>query len=219
MCYIEQSKGRYANHEKAIEMFLQAHSIAGAKYREGHPDLVDTALALAQAYSSTGSEDGESAAEKYLNECLASCQTLHGPHHPKTLQVQDELARLYIRTDRSQDALSLLRPMLKEKCEVHGDYSEEVSDCHKMIASIYLSQGDLEKSLKAYKKCHGIETLVLGKNHRKTKDTERTMDILMASPGLSSKFVLSKEDELKKRPKFNAIVKPSKQVGGFKPQV
>ena len=28
---LEQSKGRHANHEKAIEMFLQAHSIAGAK--------------------------------------------------------------------------------------------------------------------------------------------------------------------------------------------
>ena len=51
-----------------------------------------------------------------------------------------------------QEALSMLRLMLKDKCEVFGDYSEEVSDCHKMIASIYLSQGEMEKSLKAYKK-------------------------------------------------------------------
>jgi len=28
---LEQSKGRHANHDKAIEMFLQAHSIAAAR--------------------------------------------------------------------------------------------------------------------------------------------------------------------------------------------
>lgn len=29
---LEQSKGRYANHERAIDMFLQAHSIAGSQW-------------------------------------------------------------------------------------------------------------------------------------------------------------------------------------------
>jgi len=28
---LEQSKGRYADHDKAIHMYLQAHSIAGSK--------------------------------------------------------------------------------------------------------------------------------------------------------------------------------------------
>ena len=41
------------------------------------------------------------AAEKYMNESLATCQMIHGPHHKQTLLVQDELARLYIRTDRN----------------------------------------------------------------------------------------------------------------------
>ena len=36
------------------------------------------------------------------------------------------------------------------------------------------------------------------------------------TPGISNQFVLSKEDELKKRPKFNAIVKGSKNLGGCK---
>ena len=39
-------------------------------------------------------------AESYLNECLSSCTTVYGPSHKKTLEVQDELARLQIRTQR-----------------------------------------------------------------------------------------------------------------------
>lgn len=213
---LEQSKGRYANHERAIDMFLQAHSIAGSHYKDGHAQLIDTSLALAQAYSSTGDEDGEAAAEKYMNESLATCQMIHGPHHKQTLLVQDELARLYIRTDRNAEALSLLSSSVKDKCEVYGDYSENVSDTYKMMASIHLSQGNIPKALKTYKKCHDIECLVLGKGHKKAKDTERTIDILMATPGISNQVVLSKGDELKKRPKFNAIVKGSQNLGGCK---
>lgn len=215
---VEISKGRHANHQKAIDMFLQAHSIAGANYKEGNPELVDTALAVAQAYANTGDEDAEGSAETYLNECLSGCLSVHGPHHKKTLEVQDELCRLYIRTDRHNEALPLLRQSITDKCEVYGDYSEQVSDTYKLIASVHLSQGNIEKSLRAYNKCYNIECHVLGKNHKKSKDTERTIDLLMASPGLSNKFVLNKGDKLKQRPKFNAIVNRSQAVGGFKSQ-
>lgn len=207
---LEQSKGRHANHDKAIDMFLQAHSIAAAIYKYASEEIVDTALALAQAYASTGREEAESSAESYLNECLSSCTTVYGPDHQKTLEVQDELARLLIRTEREADALEMLKSSLPLKNEVYGDYSENVADTHKLIASVYLAQGNIEKSLRSYKKCLNIEVLVLGKNHRKTKDTERTIDILMASPGLSKKFVLNTEDELKKRPRFNAFSKTAK---------
>lgn len=36
-----------------------------------------------------------------MNESLATCQMIHGPHHKQTLLVKDELARLYIREDRN----------------------------------------------------------------------------------------------------------------------
>ncbi|XP_053390845.1 tetratricopeptide repeat protein 23-like [Mercenaria mercenaria] len=207
---LEQSKGRLANHDKAIDMFLQAHSIAAANYKYASEEIVDTALALAQAYASTGREEAESSAESYLNECLSSCTTVYGPDHKKTLEVQDELARLLIRTERETDALEMLRSSLPLKNEVYGEYSENVADTHKLIASVHLAQGNIEKALRAYKKCLNIETLVLGKNHKKTKDSERTIDILMASPGLSKKFVLNKEDELKKRPRFNNFSKSAR---------
>ncbi|KAH3868171.1 tetratricopeptide repeat protein 23-like [Dreissena polymorpha] len=207
---LEQSKGRHANHDKAIEQFLQAHSIAASRYKYASEEIVDTALALAQAYASTGREEAESSAESYLNECLSSCTTVFGPDHQKTLEVQDELARLLVRANRQTEAMDLLKASIPLKNEVYGDYSESVADTYKLIASIHLAQGNIEKSLRAYKKCHNIEVLVLGKNHKKTKDTERTLDLLMASPGLSKKFVLNTDDELKKRPRFNAVSKTVK---------
>jgi hypothetical protein len=60
--------------------------------------MVDTGLALARAYIATGKEEAENLSEKYLNECLVTCQTGYGPQHKKTIEVQDELARLLIRT-------------------------------------------------------------------------------------------------------------------------
>ena len=44
-------------------------------------------------------------AESYLNECLAIYQTVYGPNDAKTLEVQDELARLMVRTDRPEVSL------------------------------------------------------------------------------------------------------------------
>lgn len=41
------------------------------------------------------------AAEQYLEESLGILQVLHGPHHPKTLAIQDDLCKLMLRTDRS----------------------------------------------------------------------------------------------------------------------
>ncbi|XP_041364626.1 tetratricopeptide repeat protein 23-like [Gigantopelta aegis] len=206
---LEQSKGRHANHEKAIELFLQAHSIASCHHREGSVKLVETALALARAYASTGREEAEGSAESYLNECLGNCTAVYGPHHAKTLEVNDELARLLIRTNRYEEAMTILKSSINPKSEVFGDYSEQVSDTYKLMASIHLSTGEIEKALRSYKKCHTIETLVLGKKHKKTMDSQRTLEMLMASPCVSNKFVLSKEDELQKRPRFSSVVKQS----------
>jgi len=46
----------------------------------------------------------------------------------------------------------MLRSSLPLKNEAYGEYSENVSDTHKLIASIHLAQGTIEKSLRSYKK-------------------------------------------------------------------
>ena len=51
-----------------------------------------------------------------------------------------------------QEALKLLSSSVRDKCEVFGDYSENVSDTYKLTASIHLAQGNIQKALKTYKK-------------------------------------------------------------------
>ncbi|KAH9509681.1 Tetratricopeptide repeat protein 23 [Bulinus truncatus] len=203
---LEQSKGKYANHDKVIELFLKAHSIASAVHREGHPDLIDTALNLSLAHAGTGMEEYESSALSYMEDCLRSCTTIHGPNNAKTLEVQEQFAKMLLRMDKTSEAMQILQSSLPSRCEVFGDYSEQVADTHKLIASVHLAQGNIEKALLAYKKCYTIESLLLGKNHRKTKDTQRTMDILLSNPSLSHTFILNKEDKLLKRPRFYNVV-------------
>ncbi|CAH1790174.1 unnamed protein product [Owenia fusiformis] len=210
---VEQSKGKHADHEHAIEMFLQAHSISSANNKADSIATAETARALASAYSKTGDADGETSAESYLNECLVTYQRVHGPYHQTTLDIQDDLARLMVRTGRQEEGISLLRSTVEAKQEVFGEYSGEVADVYKLIGSVYLSEGNMEKALKAFKKCHTMQKTVYGENHKKTKDTQKTLDVLLANPALSSKMGKSKADELKDRPRFNGIVSRTGTAG------
>ena len=51
-----------------------------------------------------------------------------------------------------QEAMDMLKSSIPLKNEVYGDYSEVVSDTYKLMASIHLAEGSIEKSLRCYKK-------------------------------------------------------------------
>ena len=46
----------------------------------------------------------------------------------------------------------MLKSSISLKNEAYGDYSEQVSDTYKLMASIHLAQGNIEKALRCYKK-------------------------------------------------------------------
>ena len=46
----------------------------------------------------------------------------------------------------------MLKSSINPKCQAFGDYSEQVSDTYKLMGSIHLSQGSIERALRAYKK-------------------------------------------------------------------
>ena len=46
----------------------------------------------------------------------------------------------------------MLKSGLAAKQETFGDYSESVSDTHKLIACVYMSAGDVESAFCAFKK-------------------------------------------------------------------
>lgn len=53
--------------------------------------------------------------------------------------------------------MDILKNSLCKKSEAYGDYSEPVSDSYKLMASVCLAQGSIEKALKLYKKVQLID--------------------------------------------------------------
>ncbi|XP_022084776.1 tetratricopeptide repeat protein 23-like [Acanthaster planci] len=204
---LEQSKGRHANHDKAVEYYLQAHSITVAKYSGQSEEVAETAYKLALAYSEQASAEAETTAERYLDESLGIRQVLYGPHHPKTITTQECLCKLLIRTDRQEEAVSLLKTIISSKCATFGDFSEEVGETYRLYGSILLSQGQLDKAMKYFKKCYSIQSSLYGPSHKKSKATQQTIDMLLQSPTLKAKEKQSKAGKLKSRPRFSATVK------------
>eukprot|EP00057_Strongylocentrotus_purpuratus_P023164 XP_011677638.1 PREDICTED: tetratricopeptide repeat protein 23 [Strongylocentrotus purpuratus] len=213
---LEQSKKEHANQDKATEHFLQAHSIAVARYSGQSEEVAETAHALALAYSESATAEAETAAEQYLNESLGIRQVLFGPHHAKTISTQDDLCRLLIRTDRTDEAVSLLRTLITSKSATFGDLSAEVGEAYKLYGSILMSQGQLEKALKFFKKSYNIESTVYGPGHKKAKATQQTIDMLLQSPMLAAKEGQTRAGQLKSRPRFNATVGKTAPSGGIK---
>ena len=46
----------------------------------------------------------------------------------------------------------MLKSSISLKNETYGDYSEQVSDTYKLMGSIHLAEGNIEKALRCYKK-------------------------------------------------------------------
>ncbi|XP_064646787.1 tetratricopeptide repeat protein 23-like [Lineus longissimus] len=212
---VEQAKGKLANQSRAVEMYYQAHVVASEHYKEGAVEVAETAMVLAAAYAQTGDPAGEASAESYMNEALITYQVAYGPNHAKTVEAEDELAKLMVRTDRQQEAISLLKKSIAAKKEVFGDNSQEVADTYKLVASVHLAQGDMELSLKFFQKCLSIETMLYGAGGKRTKNTQSSIDMIMANPRIASTQPRSKKEELKTRPRFSSIVNRSSSSGGF----
>ncbi|XP_070536076.1 tetratricopeptide repeat protein 23-like [Ptychodera flava] len=210
---LEQSKGKHANHDHAIEMYLQAHSIANVCYPRQSDEVAQSAHMLALANAEADTEEGEISAERYLDDSVGIYQVLHGPHHAKTIEVQDDLCKLLLRTDRTDEAITLLKTLIDSKAGCYGDMSEEVAEAYKLFGSIRLSQGSMDKALKHFKKCLSIQVILYGNNHKKTKKTQQTVDMLLQSPSLAAQNAKSKEEQLKHRPRFNATVGRSAPLG------
>ncbi|XP_071789087.1 tetratricopeptide repeat protein 23-like [Asterias amurensis] len=210
---LEQSKGKHANHDKAVEYYLQAHSITVARYSGQSEEVAETAFKLALAYSEQASAEAETTAERYHDESLGIRQVLYGPHHPKTIRTQESLCKLLIRTDRLEEAVSLLKTIMSSKCATYGDFSDEVGETYKLYGSILLSQGQLDKAMRYFKKCYSIQSSLYGPSHRKSKATQQTIDMLLQSPALKAKEGQSKAGQLKNRPRFSATIKTSSEPG------
>ncbi|CAH2296516.1 tetratricopeptide repeat 23-like [Pelobates cultripes] len=167
-------------HDKAIEYLLQAVSISHATYNKPSIESAETELLLAKAYAASGNSNYEEAAEKCFKESLGVYQTVLGPDDQLTLNACIEYSKWLIQIGNKKEAYSLLHEAMISDAE----FSEIGADILSIMGSICLSDGNVVKGYKLLKKCLGIQTVVYGTQHTKSRETQKILDTLKKSGGI-----------------------------------
>ena len=82
------------------------------------------------------------------------------------------LAKLLVRMTKNSEAVDVLKSKIRGRFEVEGgEFSEVMASDHNLIANIFLAGGDIQRAAAHLKKCVDIRKVVLGPNHRKTRET------------------------------------------------
>ncbi|KAL0968268.1 hypothetical protein UPYG_G00264520 [Umbra pygmaea] len=208
MAAIEQARGRT---DRAIEPLTKAHIIALGQSPEGL-DGAHCAHRLALAYSTVAGPLHNDSAAHYFEESLSAYRTSLGPQDAVTLNVQDDYCHfLLLAGQQEQRCVEIQRESLPLKRETFGDLSAEVADTLQLIGGVELTQGQMTLAHRTMTKCLDIQCVLYGPQHKTTRNTQRTVDMLAQAPGVVGKPL---EGTLKTRPPFCAILPSYSKTGG-----
>jgi len=173
------SVGTKSQIESSIEFFLRAHTINIEENIEAEHDLTiaRSSLAAGQAYAALDSDDGHASAEAYIRKAVESMQVTLGGGDEESQAALGCLAKLLVRMTKNSEAVDVLKAKIRGRFEIEGgEFSEALAADHNLIANIHLAGGDMDRATLHLKKCLDIRKIVLGPNHRKTKDTMATIN-------------------------------------------
>ncbi|XP_042631199.1 tetratricopeptide repeat protein 23 isoform X1 [Cyprinus carpio] len=206
MAAIEQAQG---NLDRAIEHLLLAHSIALSQ-SPGGLEGAQIAHSLALAYSSTSEpHHNVDSAARFFEESISVYRSALGPQDTLTLSAQDDFSHFLLLTGQQERCAEIQRESLAYKKSTFGELSAEVAEALQLIGGVEMTQGQMRHSHRTLKKCLDIQNMLYGPQHKKTKATQRTVDMLSQSPEVSEG---RKEIRLETRPAFCAVVSSASEV-------
>ncbi|XP_042631200.1 tetratricopeptide repeat protein 23 isoform X2 [Cyprinus carpio] len=205
MAAIEQAQG---NLDRAIEHLLLAHSIALSQ-SPGGLEGAQIAHSLALAYSSTSEPHHNDSAARFFEESISVYRSALGPQDTLTLSAQDDFSHFLLLTGQQERCAEIQRESLAYKKSTFGELSAEVAEALQLIGGVEMTQGQMRHSHRTLKKCLDIQNMLYGPQHKKTKATQRTVDMLSQSPEVSEG---RKEIRLETRPAFCAVVSSASEV-------
>jgi len=171
------SVGTTSQIQASIELFHRAHDINVDKADdkadiEGSLTSARSALALGQAYATLDKDESHLSAEAYVRKATEAFQSALGSGHEETQAALASLAKLLVRMTKTSEAVDVLKSKIRGRFEVEGgEFSEVMASDHNLIANIFLAGGDIQRAAAHLKKCVDIRKVVLGPNHRKTRET------------------------------------------------
>ncbi|XP_016320757.1 tetratricopeptide repeat protein 23-like [Sinocyclocheilus anshuiensis] len=186
MAAIEQAQGHL---DRAIEHLLLAHSIALSQ-SPGSLEGAQIAHSLALAYSSTSESSQRNvimfisfsvsvdSAAHFFKESISVYRSALGPQDTLTLSAQDDFSHFLLLTGQQERCAEIQRESLAYKKSKFGELSAEVAEALQLIGGVEMTQCQMRHAHRTFKKCLAIVNLLYGPQHKKTKATQRTVDML-----------------------------------------
>ncbi|XP_011605172.2 tetratricopeptide repeat protein 23 isoform X1 [Takifugu rubripes] len=176
MAAVEQDRGRS---DRAVEHLSKAHAIAMSQCPE---ELVGAEVSHSMALILSSDPGHNDSAGQHFERSLSIYKTSAGPQDAAFLAVQDDFCRFLLVSGQEEKCLDIQRSSLATKKSTFGDVSVEVADTLELIGSLEMAQGCLRQAHRTMTKCLQIQRLLFGPQHRRSKATEKAVEMLARAP-------------------------------------
>ncbi|KAK1888428.1 Tetratricopeptide repeat protein 23 [Dissostichus eleginoides] len=183
MAAIEQDKGHL---DRAIEHLSKAHAIAMSHIPE-ELEGAQICHSLALLLSAAAEPRHNDSAGLYFEQSLSAYKHCAGPQDPAFLTAQDDFCRFLLLSDQQERCVEIQRASLATKRSTFGDLSAEVADTLQLIGSVEMSEGRVKQAHRTMTKCLEIQSLLYGSQHKKTKATQKAVDMLARAPEVAER--------------------------------
>ncbi|KAI9529870.1 hypothetical protein NQZ68_008109 [Dissostichus eleginoides] len=183
MAAIEQDKGHL---DRAIEHLSKAHAIAMSHSPE-ELEGAQICHSLALLLSAAAEPRHNDSAGLYFEQSLSGYKHCAGPQDPAFLTAQDDFCRFLLLSDQQERCVEIQRASLATKRSTFGDLSAEVADTLQLIGSVEMSEGRVKQAHRTMTKCLEIQSLLYGSQHKKTKATQKAVDMLARAPEVAER--------------------------------
>ncbi|CAJ1056820.1 tetratricopeptide repeat protein 23 isoform X1 [Xyrichtys novacula] len=182
MAAIEQDNGHL---DQAAEYLTKAHAIAMShSLEELQGAHISHSLALILSAAEPPHNDS---AQHHFEQSLSAYKKSAGSQDPTFLAVQDDYCRFLLFSGQQERCVEIQRASLSSKRSTFGDLSAEVADTLQLIGSVEMTKGRMKQAHRNMTKCLEIQTLLYGPQHKKTKTTQKAVDMLARAPEVAER--------------------------------
>ena len=133
---------------------------------EGRPEIeAEIRRTMAHAHKNLGRYRDS---EQHLRAALAIRREINGEDHPKTVELLEDLAFLYLVTGDKTGREEMLRALLGVTERAHGEEHPRTADAIASVADILLEQGRVDEAEELCLKALDISRRTLGDEHEDT---------------------------------------------------
>ncbi|XP_055011932.1 tetratricopeptide repeat protein 23 isoform X2 [Boleophthalmus pectinirostris] len=185
MSHIQEDQG---NVDTAIDLMSKAHSIALTRTPPRQREGAGLSHRLALLMSTSANSQHNESAGDYFEQSLSLYRSSAGERDLSYLSAQDDYCRYLLLRGQHEKCVELQRASLSSKRAQFGELSAGVADTLQLIASVEMSKGELSQAYRSMSQCLEIQSVLFGPQHKKTRATQKAVDMLARTPEVSERL-------------------------------